>query len=70
MYYTLRNGVNKRIDSVIDRMKYLGKLDPNDEAALKQGGMANNQPLSARAAGFIICGHEIHHKNVIEERYL
>ena len=34
MYYTLRNGVNKRIDSVIDRMKYLGKLDPNDEAAL------------------------------------
>lgn len=41
-----------------------------DEVALKQGGMANNQPLSARAAGFIICGHEIHHKNVIEERYL
>ena len=34
MYYTLRNGVNKRIDSVVDRMKYLGKLDPNDEAAL------------------------------------
>ena len=35
MYYTLRNGVNKRIDSVIDRMKYTGKLDPNDEAALR-----------------------------------
>ena len=36
MYYTLKNGVNKRIDSVVERMKYLGKLDPNDEAALKQ----------------------------------
>ena len=36
MYYTLRNGVNKRIDSVIERLKYLGKLDPNDEAALNQ----------------------------------
>ena len=37
---------------------------------LKRGGKANNNPLSVRAAGFIICGHEIHHKKIIEERYL
>ena len=40
------------------------------EVVLKRGGMANNNPLSVRAAGCIICGHEIHHAKVIEERYL
>jgi hypothetical protein len=40
------------------------------EVVLKKGGMANNNPLSVRAAGCIICGHEMHHKKVIEERYL
>ena len=40
------------------------------EVVLKRGGMANNNVLSVRAAGFIICGHEIHHKKVIQERYL
>lgn len=40
------------------------------DAALKRGGKANNNVLSVRAAGFIICGHEIHHIKVIEERYL
>ncbi|MFT6211776.1 MAG: putative damage-inducible protein DinB [Bacteroidia bacterium] len=33
-------------------------------------GNASNAPLSARAAGFIIVGHEIHHTNVVSERYL
>ena len=33
-------------------------------------GEASNAPLSARAAGFIIVGHEIHHMNVLSERYL
>jgi len=33
-------------------------------------GKASDSPLSARAAGFIIVGHEIHHTNVVSERYL
>lgn len=33
-------------------------------------GTANSSPLSARAAGFIISGHEIHHCNILKERYL
>ncbi|RMA64472.1 DinB family protein [Ulvibacter antarcticus] len=37
---------------------------------LRKGGKANNNLLSVRAIGFIICGHEIHHRGVIEERYL
>lgn len=37
---------------------------------LKQTGMADNNTMSARAAAFIILGHEIHHINIIIDRYL
>ncbi len=37
---------------------------------LTQIGTANGSKMSVRAIGFIICGHEIHHCNIIKERYL
>lgn len=37
---------------------------------LKEGGKANSNSLSIRSLGFVICGHEIHHQNIINERYL
>ncbi|MDP2685771.1 MAG: DinB family protein [Aequorivita sp.] len=37
---------------------------------LKQTGMANGSIMSVAALGFVICGHEIHHCNIITERYL
>ncbi|MDF2648087.1 MAG: hypothetical protein K0Q73_3892 [Paenibacillus sp.] len=40
------------------------------EAALLRQGEFNGHPLSARAAAFIIAGHEKHHMNIIQERYL
>ncbi len=40
------------------------------EEMLKRIGTASNNPMSARAAGFVIIGHEKHHCNVIKERYL
>ena len=33
-------------------------------------GMASNNSVSVRAIGYIMLGHELHHKNVILERYL
>lgn len=36
----------------------------------KQIGMANGNIMSVAALGFVICGHEIHHCNIITERYL
>ena len=39
-------------------------------AAWERGGVASGNPLSARAAAWIIAGHEIHHRRVLEERYL
>jgi uncharacterized damage-inducible protein DinB len=32
-------------------------------------GMANNSPVSARALVFMIAGHELHHINILKERY-
>ncbi len=40
-----------------------------EDAQLKNRGVANNNSMSVAAAGFIICGHEIHHRNIINERY-
>ncbi|MBB6732184.1 DinB family protein [Cohnella zeiphila] len=40
-----------------------------DEAWLRTGS-ANNSPLSARAIACVIIGHELHHRNIIRERYL
>ncbi|OAB78100.1 DinB family protein [Cochleicola gelatinilyticus] len=41
-----------------------------NEKTLQQSGIASGSTLSVRAAGTIICGHEIHHCNIIKERYL
>ncbi|MBZ0326231.1 MAG: DinB family protein [Altibacter sp.] len=38
--------------------------------SLLKTGEANNSVMSVRASGFVICGHEKHHKEVIQKRYL
>ena len=40
------------------------------EIQLKQIGNASNHPVTANAIAFIIFGHLLHHKQIIEERYL
>lgn len=37
---------------------------------LSRIGEASNSPMSARALGYILMGHQIHHFEVIKERYL
>jgi uncharacterized damage-inducible protein DinB len=39
------------------------------EVLLRQGTMSGN-PASVRALGFIITGHQLHHFQVLKERYL
>ncbi|MFD1014855.1 DinB family protein [Winogradskyella rapida] len=41
-----------------------------DDAANLRVGEASGFPISVRALGFIILGHENHHNRIIEERYL
>lgn len=39
------------------------------EAGLRTG-VANKRPCSVRALGFIIAGHQLHHLDILRERYL
>jgi hypothetical protein len=41
-----------------------------DDNMLQQTGTANNRSISVLALGFVISGHQLHHLNVISERYL
>jgi len=40
------------------------------EAAWSRSGVANNAPVSARAIAYIITGHELHHREILLNRYL
>lgn len=45
----------------------LAALPPD---ALARIGTASDQPLSARAAGWISAGHDLHHAAILRDRYL
>jgi uncharacterized damage-inducible protein DinB len=40
------------------------------EAMLMRSGLANGNPVTARALVAIIAGHELHHLGILEEKYL
>jgi len=40
------------------------------EDQLERTGTANNKPIQVRTIGFIAVGHMLHHKNILQERYL
>ncbi len=41
-----------------------------DSNALKRKGIASESPMSVGAIGFILSGHQRHHRDVIRDRYL
>jgi hypothetical protein len=41
-----------------------------DEAAWTWRGIANKNEISVRALAYIIAGHELHHRQILEEKYL
>lgn len=45
-------------------------FDSFSKEMLLEVGTASNSPVSVRALGLILIGHEIHHCEVIRERYL
>jgi len=40
-----------------------------DDEAWQRRGVANNSPVTVLALAYIIAGHELHHRKIIEERY-
>ena len=45
-------------------------LSTFDEEQLSQRGTASDQTVTVNAIAFIIYGHMLHHKQILEERYL
>jgi hypothetical protein len=41
-----------------------------DEAAWARRGVASNHEVSVRALAYMIAGHELHHRKMLEEKYL
>jgi len=65
----------KSIASLIEEFKavrqnFIILLKSLRDEDLKYIGNANGNPLSARAAAFIVLGHSFWHINIVKERYL
>lgn len=74
-YVKYYNCLNRTMSSLIKEYQSVRSatqtlFDSCDEDMLKNMGVASNSPVSARAIGFIIIGHENHHIDVLKERYL
>ena len=41
-----------------------------DEPAWSRRGVANKNEMSVRALAYVIAGHELHHRRMLEEKYL
>jgi len=51
------------------RRATLSLLRTLDEAAWVRRGIANKNEVSVRALAYIIAGHEVHHRRILEEKY-
>lgn len=66
---------DKSIDAIIEEYKTvrassIGLFSTFDDAVLQRLGTASNSPMSVAAIGFIVCGHQRHHRDLIRDRYL
>lgn len=74
--YVFSSEANKKTKSDLlneyntQRMATIAMFESLNASMLKRVGTASNSVLSARAAGFITIGHDQHHCNVIQEKYL
>ncbi|HET9135264.1 MAG TPA: DinB family protein [Candidatus Kapabacteria bacterium] len=65
-----RTGADIIADFNASRRSTIELFKSFDATMLDRIGIANGTARSARAMGFAIAGHEIHHLKVIRERYL
>lgn len=72
----VRNGpfADRPLSELIDdyiavRRATLTLLRNLDEAAWTRRGVANKNEVTVRALAYIIAGHELHHRRILEEKY-
>ena len=72
----VRNGpfANRPLEDLVEdfiavRRATLSLLRNLDEAAWRRRGIANKNEVSVRGLAYIIAGHELHHRRILEEKY-
>jgi len=72
----VRNGpfANRPLADLVDdfiavRRATLSLLRNLDETAWLRRGIANKNEVTVRALAYIIAGHELHHRRILEEKY-
>jgi len=72
----VRNGPFGRVpledaieDYIAVRRATLTLLRNLDEVAWARQGIANKNEISVRALAYLIAGHELHHRRILEEKY-
>ena len=76
VHYAQYSEANKReITDLLDefalvRRSTIAFFKSLDNTALMRTGVANGNRVSVRALAYHIAGHELHHMNIIRERYL
>lgn len=74
--YNLNSDTSERtIENIMEeyealRLSTIALFNGLSDKSLKRIGIANGNPASARALGYHILGHELHHIKVIEHLYL
>jgi uncharacterized damage-inducible protein DinB len=74
--YALFSNANERsIENILNeyeavRNATITLFESFDEAALLRKGIANKNGATVRALGYHLAGHELHHINIIKEKYL
>ena len=74
--YAVNTNANERsiqdllTEMAVVRQATLSLFKSFSQEQLKRLGTASNKEISVRAIGFIIVGHQKHHQNIFEERYL
>ncbi|MFZ1082033.1 MAG: DinB family protein [Candidatus Kryptoniota bacterium] len=74
--YAANSGANERtIEDLVEEFQTVRKATLSfftylPEEALIRGGKANEHHVTVRALLYQLAGHELHHKNVIKEKYL
>lgn len=74
--YALFSNANERsIENILNeyeavRNATITLFEGFDETALLREGIANKNKATVRALGYHLAGHELHHINIIKEKYL
>ncbi len=74
-YVVSAHATNRSIQDLLTelavvRQATLSLFKTFSEDDLQEIGTASNHPMSVRALGFVIIGHQNHHQRIFQERYL